>query len=464
MSDLHSLIRRSIIDRGLTSPAARREIYEQARTAVIRELWSYDPPLAEDEIDARIGQFDLAVGELEDDLAEVFTEPAEPPRAAPRSPPAKRMPTVFEGYDDEADYVPAYIAAPPPSSRERPASAGASASRAIVRKRGGEVLDPLELRSAAIEEALRSGDAGLDREDDRTGEPSEAEAIGFDESDPSLDPDEGDSPAHWSWERDHPGARDDRAEDDGDDAGDPEQAQFRTGENQEDDPEPARRQRWTALLGNLDERTRIRILIGAIASLAVVLVLLAGFMLSSLFSSSGGSPQTAAPDLVPETGTRGPAAPAIPAAAPTDSVQTFAVFDGSDPTIFDSGPGNPVRFDKSGGFARITSSTSDPGVRVVVGPGLATRLAGRSVRVTLIARSAGENGASGLRFAYENGLAISPWQTANLGNDFQTYNLVWRVPAMRADPGADQLLIEPGIPGDGTAADIQSIKIDLLTE
>ena len=70
MSDLHALIRRSIIDRGLTSSAARREVYEQARTAVIRELWSYDPPLAEDEIDARIGQFDLAIDELEDDLAD----------------------------------------------------------------------------------------------------------------------------------------------------------------------------------------------------------------------------------------------------------------------------------------------------------------------------------------------------------------------------------------------------------
>ena len=83
------------------------------------------------------------------------------------------------------------------------------------------------------------------------------------------------------------------------------------------------------------------------------------------------------------------------------------------------------------------------------------------MRVTLIARAARENGATGLRFAYENGLAISPWQTANLGNDFQIFNLVWRVPAMRADPNTDQLLIEPGIPGDGTAADIQSIKLDL---
>jgi hypothetical protein len=218
---------------------------------------------------------------------------------------------------------------------------------------------------------------------------------------------------------------------------------------------------WTAILGDVDERTRVRILIGAIAGLGVVLVVLAVFMLTPLVSGSGSAPQFAAPAIVPGTGGDAPAAPAAP---PTDAVQTFAIFDGTDPTVFDSTPGNPVRFNKSGSFARITSSASDPGVRVVVGAGLSTRFSGRSVRVTVIARASGENGATGLRFAYENGLAISPWQTANLRNDFQTYNLVWRVPAMRADPNADQLLIEPGIPGDGTAADIQSIKIDLLAK
>jgi hypothetical protein len=148
---------------------------------------------------------------------------------------------------------------------------------------------------------------------------------------------------------------------------------------------------------------------------------------------------------------------------PADVVQSFNVFDGSDPTVFESGSGNPVRFDKATGFARITSSGSDSGVRVVIGPGLAGRIAGQPVRVTLVARSSQENGAGDLRFAYENGLAISQWQTAHLGNDFASYDLVWRIPAMRADPGTDQILIEPGIAGDGTAADIQAIKIEILS-
>ena len=34
--------------------------------------------------------------------------------------------------------------------------------------------------------------------------------------------------------------------------------------------------------------------------------------------------------------------------------------------------------------------------------------------------------------------------------------------ALRVDTNADQLLIEPGIPGDGTAADIKTVRIDIL--
>src|SRR5262249_32979135 len=133
-----------------------------------------------------------------------------------------------------------------------------------------------------------------------------------------------------------------------------------------------------AFLTNLSERTRIRVLIGAIASLAVVLVVLAAVVLTPLLAPSGGPPPaaetTAAPDESSGSDT----------ASPGGVVQTFTVFDGGDPTVFESGAGNPVRFDKAAGFARISSSTSDPGVRVMVGPGLAGRIAGRPVRITVV--------------------------------------------------------------------------------
>src|SRR5581483_10906254 len=141
-----------------------------------------------------------------------------------------------------------------------------------------------------------------------------------------------------------------------------------------------RRSALSAFLAGLSERNRIRVLIGAIATLGLLLVVLAGMILSSLLAPSGGSSPTSS------------AGPAVPAArgaetSPGEVVQTFTVFDGGDPTVFESGSGNPVRFDKAAGFARITSSTSDPGVRVMIGPGLAGRIAGRPIRVTLVARS-----------------------------------------------------------------------------
>ena len=58
MSDFYSVLKQSIIERDLRSAAEREEVYAQARAAMIRRLWSYDPPLAEDEIDSRIGTFD----------------------------------------------------------------------------------------------------------------------------------------------------------------------------------------------------------------------------------------------------------------------------------------------------------------------------------------------------------------------------------------------------------------------
>lgn len=468
MSDLYSLIRRSIIDRGLTSAAAREEVYQQARTAVIRELWSYEPPLAEDEIDARVGQFDLAIDELEGDLAEAFAEPAEVPPAGPPTKLSKGAVSVFEGYDRDTDYAPAYVALPPPRRIEhRQSSARVEGARPAPAS--GRRLDPLALRSAAIEAALRSGDGddlvfGEESQAERHPDTGDAE---FGRPDPFAGPaetDDDDQPASRSWQDDEQNLDDGGAwhDDDGEEARRP---PFAPDYEDDETSEATAKRPWTALIATLDERTRVRILIGAIAALGLVLVGLAGLILSPILAPSGNPPQAAAVAAPPQATAASAAPPESgtdATAAPADITQTFTVFDGSDPAIFESGPGNPVQFDKSAGFARITSSASDPGVRVIIGPALAGRFAGRSVRVTLLARAARENGATGLRFAYENGIAISHWQTANLANDFVSYNLVWRVPALRVDPNTDQLLIEPGIPGDGTAADVRSIKIDLL--
>jgi hypothetical protein len=82
--------------------------------------------------------------------------------------------------------------------------------------------------------------------------------------------------------------------------------------------------------------------------------------------------------------------------------------------------------------------------------------------VTIEARSARENGAASMRFAYESGVALSHWQTANLSSNFTELGLVWRVPTLRTSPTGDFIDIEPGIPGSGTAVEIKSVRIDMV--
>jgi len=116
MTDFYSVLKTSIVRRDLRSPADRLEVYDQARKAMIRKLWSFDPPLAEDEIDTRIGLFDAAVDRIESDLEIAFAEAdalearRTPRRDARRLPPPEpqRQPLVYEGYDEEADYMPAF--------------------------------------------------------------------------------------------------------------------------------------------------------------------------------------------------------------------------------------------------------------------------------------------------------------------------------------------------------------------
>src|SRR5580700_2206872 len=84
-------------------------------------------------------------------------------------------------------------------------------------------------------------------------------------------------------------------------------------------------------------------------------------LLFCLVALSGGSPASAAGGGASEAG------------ASADVLQSFTIFDGRESSVFESGSGNPVQFDMSAGFVRITSSASDPGARVIIGPELAGR-------------------------------------------------------------------------------------------
>ncbi|HEV7283649.1 MAG TPA: hypothetical protein VGN75_02250, partial [Kaistia sp.] len=172
----------------------------------------------------------------------------------------------------------------------------------------------------------------------------------------------------------------------------------------------------------------------------------------------------AAPEEAPT-----PAAPATPAPvaeipAGALALETLNLFDGRDPSVFQSLPDNPVRFegDTQGGFARVSSSIHSTGSRITVGRGVYERLAGRTIRIVVVARAAATSPTHSLRFAYQNGRSLSPWKDGELGKDYAPLSATWTVPKERGGPETDAVLIEPGIPGDGTAADIKSVRIEVL--
>jgi hypothetical protein len=450
MSDFYTVLKQSIVDRNLRSAAAREEVYAQARTAMIRQLWSYDPPLAEDEIDGRIGQFDTAVERIERDFVVTFA--GAPPRAGKpeRAPPARPQPIpVIEGYDEEADYAPAFGGRPEPS----PAEDGEAEDRTRY-DLAPPVFRPLtQDRESAIEAALR--DEPRDGEEPAgpvEAEPAYARYGGADDGDEEERAEE--RQAYADERRADDDGYDDRRESDRDE----------DGTAPDDEPSPYSHGRRVADVARAlgADGNRVRILVAAIGALAVVLIAIGAYVLVPLVTS--GDDPSAGGEMSIERLISDAASAERIAAEPADIVQSFTLFDGQDPTVFDAVPDNPVRFEKGEetGLARISSSASAAGARVIVGPGLANRLAGRNIRVTLVARAAPIDGAGGMRFAYQSGVAISHWQRADLKPDYTAYGLTWRVPSLRTDPNGDYLIIEPGIPGDGTSVEIESIKIDLL--
>lgn len=393
MTDFYTLLKQSLIDRGIKNPKDREEVYAQARRAVIKQLWDFRPPLAADEIDTRVGAYDTAVERIESDLQEAFAGGANLPAVA-RKP---RLPVPQEAAPNRNDQD----SSPP-------------------------------LVGWAHEEAAYERGIPRATPDYSSREEPEEQDRAYEDEPPAYEADSAYEPAErradrWSDPHAYESDAIDRAE----------------------------RRRWFEWLGTGDQR-KVRLLAITIGGLFVVLVGIS----ATYLARRGDDGVTLAIGVRREVSD---AATAARIAAESVQVsQSFAVFDGKDPTIFATTPDNPIRFDSANGFARISSSTGAPGVKVLIGPGLASRLAGKQVRVVITARSSLEVGAAGMRFAYQSGLAISHWQTANLSSDYEPVGMLWRVPTMRTSPAGDFLLIEPGIPGDGTGADIESIRIDVL--
>jgi hypothetical protein len=424
MTEFYSLLRKSIESRGLKTAAERKDAYDQARRAVIRKLWSREPRLPEDEIARRIAFFDAAVERIEGDL-----EPAPAQTVVAMQPPAAGSTPAHEGYDRASDYAPAM--------RKRVMPRVGEAERAdtplVVRP-----LEPVPVPPPPESEQEEGGHLAMT-----------AEAPVKPEAAPPVSGETDAFPA--LFQRAGP-AEPERATGDEDHAGFEEQDEFDAFDRAGKAPR--------ARLPN--ERDLVRILAGVIAGLSVFLV---GFGIYVFYPRSSGP--AVAENVGEQHAAIGDAKTAaeIPRQA-VGVVQSFSLFDGRDPQVFVGTPDNPIRFDKDkdGSFTRVSSTADAAGARAVIGPGLANRLAGQTIRVTLTARSSREGGADTLRFAYQSGLAVSHWQVARVSPAYGEIGLIWRVPVQRTSKDGDVLLIEPGIPGDGSGVDIKSIRIDLIKQ
>lgn len=402
-SDFYSIIRGSVESRGLKTSTERRGLYEQARRAMIDKLWSNDPPLGADEISRRISFFDAAVERIEGDY-----EPDPEPESV--SPVALKEPAA-----------PIPVSRPAPAAKKRPAPPPPPEEAVMPPplpepRRGGRKSKPSEEENDALEGADEPIPSIFRREVNSTTSPtvvdSNAEPSGFGELDEGF-------------------------------------------------VAPRRRLpkvTWRPQLP-AGERGRVLLLAAVVACLAVFL---AGFLVFAFYPRTSGA--TVSSGALTTQSVGDPATALDIPKRPVTVTQSFNLFDGTDPTVFVGSPSNPVRFDHDtvGAFSRIASAVDNPGARAIIGPGLAQSLAGRDIRVTLSLRSSHELGAAKLRFAYQSGLAVSHWQVADAPAAYGDVGLIWRVPAQRTDAKGDYLLIEPGIPGDGTSVDIRSIRIDVI--
>ena len=433
MTDFYTLLKQSIIDRDIRDANDRESVYAQARQAIVKQLWAFRPPLAADEIDTRVGAYDDAVERIERDLRAAFASEVNPPAGETAGLTALPEPETYPEAEAEAEAEPDIEAVTDEEIEAPP----------LAEWRHSDYEDdyPIEETEEAYERNILPAAASAPR------------GAGSPEADPARSG----LRSRWRAIRDRVGSREDPEIEEVEDIVEKRSARAHHSRWSDDGQIESARFWWRPAPG---ERAKVQILTGAISAMVIALVVLGGYFYFSRGSENGQV-------LTLDVGVRREVSDAATASRiandPIEVLQSFSLFDGRDPTIFATTPDNPVRYvSDGGGYARVSSSASSPGVKAIIGPGLADRLAGQRVRVTLLTRSSTDFGAGSMRFAYQSGLAISHWQTANLSSEYEAAGMIWRVPTMRTNPAGDYLVIEPGIPGDGTGVDIQSIKIDVL--
>ncbi|MCW5695967.1 MAG: hypothetical protein KIS96_04425 [Bauldia sp.] len=505
MTDFYNVLRSSLDRVGAQDSAERRRVYRHVRGVMLKQIEQLDPPLSTQAAEERMALFDAAVERIEDEIAHAL-DPAPSPPAVPAAAEAALVASVADA--DVAGASPvanpdavwdapaidmAWDAATeqwhdsaqgPPPVVEPPLPGGEWSTRlrvALAEERGYLSGDPVaepepdveplvddpdfepELEDAQaepvadpLEEPERRGRgwrslggaaaerlaAGLARRAARAGrnepfEPRLDGPAGMGVASPPPPPP--DPPIGLIEDRSL--RADDRS---GHAEGDP------FGELYEDTPRRGRRSRRDdddaifegddGLAEALEPRRPVRRLVTIGLAILGIAILGWGAYVFVPLVFSGGEPGSA---TVAEGGSG------------------LVVFNGEDPSVFVSGPDNPVQYltDDTGPFVRIASAASNPGARATIGRGIAGGLGDRQIVVTVNARGAPAQAAATLRFGYLRDNQILGWRTVNITTEFQSLGIAWDVPA-GGGGGEDYLLIEPGIPGDGTAVDVRSIRIE----
>lgn len=544
MTDISAVLLKSLQRRDPWDPAARQRVYTHARMAMLRKLWSLQPPLLPDEIEANVAKFDSAAARLEAEFAtrsqdaggpgdraaalgaagviardepprpavreplrvpprqqpaaraqraEALIQPAasgaerpaagnnaRPPQPAARSamPPAIRSPLNGRSAPN-ATILPPERPAQPAAAARPPASAKAAPSRSQGRAyetRPVDVRPPAATRPVSPA-AAREAAAG----DDFYPQPSQ----------PAAAPPRGPAPRQARTAA--PGEPAQRAAPSAPPKAQPARAaeppaamlgaararRRPAPEVVPEEPAPVHVERLNAYLrqvGNENDEVRPdaskrrgigfgQAVFGLIAAAAVGVSAWAFVSYYPRLSREAAlvgeaQPFDAGPSLLaPPSET----VAAIP--PPTEAALTVAeeitLFDGRDPSVFESSAENPIHLEGDGtsGYARVISTIASPGARAEIGPGLAQNLVGKTVRIRVAARSSATGGSALLRFAYEAAGERSQWQPMLLSHEFAAGDLIWRVPVVARDGHA--IVIEP-LDGDGTAVDVGEIKIEVL--
>ena len=160
MADYYPVLKKTVAALPENTGAARREIYQRARKAIVAQLKAYDPPLSPSEITAEQLRLEESIRKVEAEAAREtlgFSASQQPvatprptapqPAAAPKPPQPAARPAATDT-PTQADSSPAAPARPAPAPSAPPAARAPAAAE-----------PPRDTLKSAIEEARKLGEA-----------------------------------------------------------------------------------------------------------------------------------------------------------------------------------------------------------------------------------------------------------------------------------------------------------------